>query len=514
MPSVREQFLAAVKGRPGWENAEIDASTQEERSVTFRKDATSNSRVAIFSHRRMAHRGSDGTFTDIDTSWKTRNNHLAISVGDYTVSVGDQSGITFGTTGLIKYTSKQFSLSITPLQHLMWENGLGETRVVRSQASVPGALVEGRSDIIRFANAYGTGINYELVSEADRVFKRIFVPRKQTLGRHEVGEHLVLGNEIVVDANSKLRWFNENRGGWTDWDGVTEIVTFQPIRVTSLEGEYLYSFDVPFIQSSHETRGIGPRNREIAAGRQFDHQDELVAEYSWYKLWNDKGVIRLDSCFNPDIMPGQNISYYLDPTLDLDVTDPLSAEDNSYSGTRPNTGKNYVDCANFAGGKVRLISNWDISATLDGSESITSAVLSIYVGGVGAGWDSNIRMEDTPDSTFPTSGTEANTRYSNWNATTVNWDTGSTGRQDTSDFGALLESVISGGGSVGEIAIDVDPIGAAFETGTLYTYGYGPTFDLDLTIEYEAGGGGVVGPLVGGHLVKSGILQGRLVGRR
>ncbi|MCB0014525.1 MAG: hypothetical protein KDE34_21570, partial [Anaerolineales bacterium] len=441
----------------------------------------------------MAHRRQDGTYGEIDTDWQPASGRdlLKIDVGDYTLRVGGQDALLFTNPRLLRYDLGGASLAVTPINGLYWDDGAGNTRMIGPATVSIGALLENRPDILRFPDAYGNGFHYDLVAEADRVFKRVRVPRRNRLGVWSPGEFVVLGSRIELDPNSSLWYWEPVRRQWQQWDGASEVTTFHKIQIRNSENQALYHFSKPFIQSNPTDRGIGPFNREIAAGQQWDAQEQQVVTYSWYRLWADRGNIRLDACFNPDVMPATT-PFFLDPTLDLDLAAGLGAEDNTYSGTRPNTGKNYADTAFYSGGKVRFISNWDISATLDGSESITSAVLSLYLGAAAADWDSNIRLEDTPDSTFPTSGAECNTRFSNWHATTTNWDPGTTtGRQDTADFGAVFESVISGGGTVGEIAIDIDPIGTAFAVTTIYNGdGYGPTYEPDLTIEYEAGGGG------------------------
>ena len=516
MPRPVDEILAKITGRGnGWENASANIALSGEKFSVMDKGDGSDSKVLVSRARRVYYRDTNGSLLPIDTSWrKTGNRPWTISNNRYTIEIGGgrPNNSTFNSPNLINYKLDNHTFSLTHGSGMTWENGVDSAPAL-SASDVVGTLRGGLDDNrIVWANAYGVGINYEIVSDTDQVWSRIIIPDVANLGVPRISGdvYLSIPHTATLSANIDIYYVND-LGQKVLWDKVKPFSTDGAIELRdTVTGNFLMALRRPFLRS--ETFQIGSGNRQVLGGTVRDQLGKVIERVSWYEVSTNGATININECFDYSIMSAIVGEFYLDPTIDTEaVGDTSDAEQNTY-GSAWNTGKNYADVAKYGGGNVRWAANFDISA-ISAGDTIDVAYMVISTGGKNT--DISIRVVEEADHTFPASYAASTTAVSNWSANSVAWvPTGFSGPTgiNTPSIVTLVEDCINAGGAVGEIGLWME--GVTGSITVLYLIGYAG-YQEAIHIEYTAGGGGsVIGQLVGGKLVNNGILSGRLVGRR
>lgn len=517
MPTIRDDILERIRETPGWAAASHALEGNGEKAIVFTRPSDGRKRLVSRS-RRIMYRDDQGVLQPIDTSWQRNgNNPFSVGTNKYSFSVGDGGipGLNFGATNFLRYTvgSKEISLNPTSIQ---FRDDTGLTQQIG--AGVPnlrGTVGAGpTANVISWADPYGVGVPYALIVDADQVWKRLSVSDVSLLGNP-----LLVGGEIHLDVPHLLSlgdgitiWHSNGAGVETEWDRIGSLRTDGPLTFRdSVTGRFLAALRIPFIKTPTPQL---PSTRMVLGGSLRDQFGSVTDEVSWYEVEAlGRGQYMLHICFAWDVVSAISGPFILDPNVDTEaVGDTSDAEQNTYASA-VNTGKNYADVRKFAGGDVRWLANFDISA-ISAGDTIDTAYMTISTGVAGVA--TTIRVVEEADHTFPASYAASVTAVSNWSSNSVSWTpTGSSGTagENTPSIITLVEDCINAGGSVGEIGMWIEGTTSASNT-VLYLIGYAG-YQEEIHIEYTAGGGGgVIGQLVGGSLVGSGILRGRLVGKR
>ena len=496
-----ENYLNAKRGRPGWESAEVAFEESGERMLVMRPSSRSDQRELVSTKRRMFFNRND-SLLPIDTEWKVSaglDYEADFGEAIYTVPASTIADLTTGNVLDVSISGEAFGLR--PANDLNWENDSGGIEAAQSiRANTVGLLLGGvDTNVIRWANAYGNGIHYDIVLGQDRLFKRIRVPNRNVLGNPRLTGNvfLALKHVVSISRGTTIHYFDDGQGQFLPWDMVSEITTSEPLEMRK-NGVLLYRIRLPFLSVDNPAQA----GRKFFGGSLLDQHEQQTELYTWYRLQMIGGEIILTSCFSRTLIQSINGGFYLDPSIDTDaVGDTSDAEDNSYSGTRPNTGKNYADVATYGGGAVRWVAAFDVSAMSD-SDTPTSAYVQASFGGVNTAL--NIRAVGEIDYAFPTSGAECNADIAAFTASSVSWSGQSafTQNQNSPDISTVIQDFLDVGGTVGNIGIWI--VGATSPATVTYLIGYSG-YEESLHIVYTVGGGGPSIPVVMNQLRQQGI---------
>lgn len=194
-------------------NASATLVAKSEKSAVYRN--SDGTMLGRFSTTPIYY-NNGGTFEDIDTTV------LATSSGFYVeaTDVKLYAKTDFSSPDLIhvvnKYKGQDIELTLTPSE-LAWVRNAdfeGRTTIATAQ-SVSGVA---SSSVIQYTNAFGDGIDYEIVATPQGIRKELVIQDRAALGTmpKQPGYNLVVVFTFTSNADIK----NE-KGGVGKWDGVT-----------------------------------------------------------------------------------------------------------------------------------------------------------------------------------------------------------------------------------------------------------------------------------------------------
>jgi hypothetical protein len=164
------------------------------------------------------YKGTDGEFKDVDFALEDMGAYWQMVKASYKLLIAKD----FGANKLIKFQNKYRGANheiIYEPRMLAWVNktDLSDFQVFRNQQSVTGYITGENNNIIRYDNAFGNGLHFEITLLRSGFKKEIVIEAKNKLELPPTANHKLValfeysGTGLKVKSNDKLRqWTSGN----------------------------------------------------------------------------------------------------------------------------------------------------------------------------------------------------------------------------------------------------------------------------------------------------------------
>ena len=399
----------------------------------------------------------------------------------------------FNGAPLVEYSDPTRTewVTLQPRQ-LNWHNDRGDVQVAGGVGNVSAVV---NDDTLTWTNAFGAGRHFVFNAQPTRLAKKLIVDSYASLPAPST--QVLTGGNPVLQLQFQFAWSATltvwvDGVQWTGGGGAPTLTTGSAIEFRRPNNSVAFAFRNPFAVSA---------DRKIQSGlmRVSRSGSNILVEIRISQAW-------LEAAVYPVIV---------DPTVDVSVA--AGADDGFWresSAEYSNTAvAGTIGNANVSG---RIYNSFYRFTGITVSGTINVSYITLKANAlVGSTVNTKVFADDQSAPGAITSSADGNGRTRttagvDWDISTFNSGTSYNSPSINTVIQELVDSYSYSGGVV-QIIHDDD--GSTFENYIAqYFYDNAAGDAPALHIEYTAGGGGAVGPLIGGHLVKKGILQGRLVG--
>lgn len=516
MPLVGDVALAKIRQERGLENAEV--LSRYKKAVTM--EWPDGKIVETMFPRKLFR--ADGT--SLDTGWKPSADGSLFAYhyqGDeYQVGVGRRGNARFDSGNLLTVRSHTSTSRFISAGSMYWRDNAGN-RSLALAANGAATLTIGSNEQDNFATwpgAYGPGTRARFAGQPGFVNKAIHIDdlwarmARPGPALNAARTWLHIPFRLELEAGLTVWVFDRDLQEFVEHPVIDggRILSMGEIEFRDARGEPVHRVRVPWVRPDNRQQ----RPARVLAELPPNHPDKTPPNTA-IRLRIEGGQVDFEIMVRYGYLNNVSGGVLIDPTVDVDTTDGNTAA--LVTNISWSTTTNAAQIAYYGGGPYYGVAfNRFISYTFDetAGDTIDSAYASMtgYAGSDTE--DAQVGFVVAGNPAMPANQSAAETQWGN-RSTGINEGNITSSPHTSGDLSTDMQSSVSGHTAGDAITV----LWWGTSAGTSYASfaqdqdAYESPGDTNLTFTFTAGASEPEGPLVGGKLIRGGILtRGRLVG--